>query len=216
MQVLDWGLIDYREALHKQEELVEKVADQKSSGLLAFCTHPEVVTLGRKTETGDVFDFHGPVYEISRGGRATYHGPSQLVIYPILNLEAPSAHRPLRDIGWFLRNLENSIIETLKGYHINSVGKSVQKKDSGPSSEETGVWVENRKIASLGIGIRRWTTYHGAAINLDQDPSAFQGLKPCGFNSSVMVSVQELTGQKPDRALFQKQLEQNLLSSFGA
>lgn len=207
MEIQDWGLIDYEQALKKQEELVEKIASEKSEGVFVFCSHPAVVTLGRKTQPGDVFAWDGPVKEISRGGRATYHGPSQLVVYPILNLEFAAPGRPMRDIGWFLRSLENAIVRTLSDFGVEAVGKSLQKKSNIENAqEETGVWVGSQKIASLGIAIRKWVTYHGAAINLDEDPRAFFGMNPCGFQSSVMVSLEKILGQKVNRLEFQEKL----------
>ncbi len=227
LKVLDWGLIDYQTALDEQLKLVDEVAENPAQGFLIFCTHPPVVTLGRKTQAGDVFDWQGPMLEISRGGRATYHGPSQLVIYPIF---------PVKDIHKYLRAFEQAIVDTLKSYNVEAVGKSLQTNElaqnANPSpsaeaktslasmakpsnsAEETGVWVGSRKIASLGIGIKKWITYHGAAINLDEDPKAFWGMNPCGFKRETMVSLEKLTGQRIDRADFTKKLTQNLLQSL--
>lgn len=210
IEILDWGLIDYEEALKRQEELVETVAEKKSPGFLIFCTHPPIVTLGRKTQAGDVFAWNGPVREIARGGRATYHGPSQLVVYPILNLELKDQKWPYHDIGWQLQTLEKAIIQTLEHYNLKAVGKSLQS----PGGEETGVWVENRKVASVGIGVRKWVTMHGAAINLDQDPMAFTGMNPCGFKKEVMVSLEELAKKKIDRENFKTFLKNELSRLF--
>lgn len=207
MQFQDWGLIAYDEALRKQEALVEETAAKKSAGTLVFCTHPPVVTLGRKTQEGDVFGWQGPRIEISRGGRATYHGPSQLLIYPIYNLDFERSLAPKRDIGWYLRNFENAIVDTLAVFGIEAQGRSLQKKSAAETGEdETGVWVGDRKIASLGIGVRKWVCFHGAAINLDRDPLAFQGMRPCGFNRERMVSLEEVTGSAIDRARFSGEL----------
>jgi lipoyl(octanoyl) transferase len=211
LEFIDWGLIDYEEALTRQLELVEQVAKTQSNGFLIFCTHPAVVTLGRKTQPGDVYAWQGPIKEISRGGRATYHGPSQLVVYPIYNLE------PKHDIGAYLRNFENAIVKTLETYGVAAVGKSLQKKSLDESaSEETGVWVGSKKVASLGIAVKKWVTFHGAAINLDFDKSAFQGMKPCGFEPSVMTSLEELTGKKIDRQEFTDHLKNSLQAAFAA
>ena len=218
MEEQDWGLIDYELALKKQEELVEKVAAENLSGILVFCTHPAIVTLGRKTQVGDVFAWRGPIKEISRGGRATYHGPSQLVVYPILNLEfkgVSNTPRPQHDIGWFLRSLENSIVETMAEFGVESIGKSLQKKVGIENAqEETGVWVGSNKIASLGIGVRKWITFHGAAINLDEDPEAFLGMNPCGFQSSIMISLEKLLNKKIDRNKFKNILQSKLVKKL--
>jgi lipoyl(octanoyl) transferase len=204
----DWGLIDYQEALNKQLERVQEVAESQSEnfGFLVFCTHPAVVTLGRKTQAGDVFGWQGPVIEISRGGRATYHGPSQIVVYPIFKI---------KDIGRYLRRMEDAIIAVLKTYGIDAVGKTLQKKsDTTEDTEETGVWVGRQKIASLGIGVKKWVTYHGAAINLDYDTQAFQGMKPCGFNTETMVSLEQLTGRPIDHPEFAERLKARLLADL--
>lgn len=191
-EVQDWGLIEYNSALKKQEELVEQVSQSQSRGVLVFCQHPAVVTLGRSTRPGDVTSWKGPTLEVSRGGRATYHGPSQMVIYPIVNLNLQGPQRPAKDIAAYLRNFENSIVEILKEYGVNSQGRSLQKKVSDPEhSDETGVWIGNQKIASLGIAVRKWVSFHGAALNVYEDPLAFQGLKPCGFEPSVMTNLQQ-------------------------
>ncbi|MCC2679772.1 MAG: hypothetical protein K0R29_2348 [Pseudobdellovibrio sp.] len=215
-KILDWGLIGYEEAVNKQLELVEEVsADENHPGYIVYCTHSPVVTTGRQTQPSDVFSWKGPVVEVSRGGRATYHGPSQLVIYPVLNLKKPRHQRAPQEIRGYLRDFENAIIETLKSYGIESVGKTAQKLEgASAATDETGVWVGNQKVASLGIAVKKWTTYHGAAINLDYDAEAFQGLNPCGFKSSTMVSLEVLTGKKINREEFQKQLNKQLLQSL--
>lgn len=206
----DWGLIDYEQALSKQLSLAEGVAAQKSKGYLIFCSHPHVVTLGRKTQEGDVTSWDGPVIEISRGGRATYHGPSQLVVYPIYNLDYDGK----RDIHAYLRKLEQAIVDVLKHYKVEAVGKSLQEKSKDEKEEETGVWVGRQKIASLGIAVKKWVSLHGTAINLDEDPRAFLGMKPCGFSSDVMVSLEKLVDQKVDRTEFSQLLKEKLLKTL--
>lgn len=196
----DWGLIDYEQALHKQLQYVEKVAaDENHAGFLIFCNHPPVVTLGRQSAPEDVFAWKGPVIEISRGGKATYHGPSQVVVYPILNLKNPRASRGPQEIRGYLRTLEQAIVDTLKTYGVDAVGRTPQKIPGQPApTDETGVWIGDRKLASLGIAVKKWITYHGAAINVTYDPEAFVGLNPCGFKSSTMLSLEQQINRKPD------------------
>lgn len=203
LKIEDWGLIDYEQALAKQLEKVESLLETREPGFLIFCSHPPIVTLGRKTQSDDVFAWQGLVKEISRGGRATYHGPSQLVVYPILNMELAGEQRRAKDIDSFLRQTEAAIIAVLKNYGLESHGKS--------GDEETGVWVGNQKIASLGIAVKRWISYHGAAINLLEDTQAFQGMKPCGLSADVMTNLERVTGKKISREEFQKLLEKELL-----
>lgn len=212
LEVQDWGLIDYEQALVKQLQLLEQVAENPARGFIVFCTHPEIVTLGRKTQADDIAGWSGPVKEIARGGRATYHGPSQLVVYPIVHLD----YLPVpRDIGWYLRSFEQAIVNTLAHWNLKAHGKQLAQPITSTvevkqNLEDTGVWVEGRKVASLGIGVKKWIGYHGAAINLDYSSTAFQGLKPCGFSPSVMISLEELIGQKIDHSYFQKLLKNEL------
>lgn len=233
MQFEDWGLIDYETALEKQLQYVNEVVEGRRQETLVFCTHPPVVTLGRSTRPGDVFAFEGPVVEINRGGRATYHGPSQLVIYPILDLSRERHGRAPREIAGYLRALENSIVGVLKEAGIAAEGRSLRHRDGRAvgaptpgaaraaslgdaveTADETGVWVGAQKIASLGIGVRRWVSFHGAALNLMYDPKAHRGLNPCGFQSNVMTSVEQLTNEKPDvekwKARLRRAFEENL------
>lgn len=206
-EFVNWGLIDYQEALVKQLELAEETANQNTPGTIVFCSHPEIVTLGSKTQVNDVTTWDGPIAQISRGGRATYHGPSQLVVYPIINLNLPSPIRPAKDIHVFLRNFEDAIVKTLADFNVEALGKSLQKKNQNENeTDETGVWVKDRKIASLGIQIKRWVTLHGAAINLEKDPLAFRGIKPCGFTPERMISVEEVTESSVSRDKFTNRL----------
>lgn len=194
----DWGLVPYADALDRQLHSLEKIHEEQHPGTIVFCTHPPVVTCGRSTTSDDLLGWAGETFEVSRGGRATYHGPSQLVVYPLINLKRASDHRASGEVVGFLRQLENSIIAALSDLHIPAIGRSLQKKsDETSTSDETGVWVSlnngksfDRKIASLGIAVKKWITYHGAAINLYEDTQAFAGIRPCGFQTNVMISLQ--------------------------
>lgn len=211
--IQDWGLIDYDEALKKQEGLVDGIAS--GTGVLVFCAHPPTVTLGRKTEAEDVFAWDGPRFEINRGGRATYHGPSQIVIYPIWNLGVEGAEFswPRRDIHFYLRSLEQVLIKTVGDFGITATNKS-GREDLRSTADDTGLWVNGRKLGSIGIGVRKWISFHGIALNLEYDPQAFQGIRPCGFTSDVMVSMEELLGTKPDRSEVQRRFAENFAQIF--
>lgn len=210
----DWGLIEYKEALARMMELVDHVGKTDQVGYLVFCTHPPIVTLGRGTKDDDVFDWKGPIESINRGGRATYHGPSQLMVYPIANLNRPRNGRKAQEVVGFLRTLEEGIVEVLAQYGVQATGKTFQSKEDGVAEEETGVWVGDRKIASLGASVRKWVLYHGAAINLDADADAFHGIKPCGFTKKTMVSLEELTRRKVNREEFAQRLKAVLLKTL--
>ncbi len=206
----DWGLIDYKTALKKQIEYVEIVSSTENhSGFLIFCTHPAVVTVGRQTEDTDLFAWTGPVVEVSRGGRATYHGPSQIVVYPIINIKQPRKNRGPQEVRGFLRALESSIVQTLKTYLVTAHGKTSEKIESGLA--DTGVWVDDKKIASCGIAVKKWITFHGAAININDDPTAFAGINPCGYKSETMISLEKILNQKMDIDQFKLTLKTNLL-----
>lgn len=205
----DWGLIDYESALQKQLEYVEIVsADENHPGFLVFCSHPAVVTTGRQTKPEDIFAWQGPVIEISRGGKATYHGPSQVVVYPIINLKKPRAGRGSQEIRGYLRDFETAIVNTLKTYNIPAEGNQTDKV------EDTGVWIETdsglKKMASLGIAVKKWTTFHGAAINVHDDAMAFQGINPCGYKSDTMISLEKVLGQKIKAEEFKQHLRLQL------
>jgi len=209
----NWGLVDYDESTRRQLEYVHRVAEDDRAGYLIVCTHPPVVTLGRATQPGDVHGWSGKTVEVSRGGRATYHGPSQIVVYPILNLKHPRRARAPREVVGFLRDFEDAIVQTLAHFGIQAQGRSLQRKKEG-ESDETGVWVQNRKVASLGIAVKKWVTYHGAAVNFAKDSQAFQGLNPCGFQPSVIASVEELAPQTVLRQNFEQVLVEKLLISL--
>ncbi len=189
LNVVDWGLVDYREALTRQEDLVDRVAREQAHETLVFCSHPPIVTLGRGTKPGDVFGWSGDVLEVSRGGRATYHGPSQIVVYPILDLNSRG-----RDLHLHFRRMEQALLATVQHFGISSAtGRSPQVEDGADDAvEATGVWVGSRKLASIGVAVRKWVSYHGLALNVEDDPRAFVGLKPCGFAPGTATSMQEV------------------------
>lgn len=202
LAVENWGLTPYREALARQEEYVESVSRELKPETLIFCTHPPIVTLGRGTRPGDVFGWTGDTIEVSRGGRATYHGPSQIVVYPILDLTSRG-----RDLHKYMRSLEAAIIETLAAFAVHGEAHTLQLEDGAEAAAEaTGVWIGARKIASIGIAVRRWITYHGLALNVTDDPSAFSGMKPCGFAPGSVISMQEILSSAPDRAAVESHL----------
>jgi lipoate-protein ligase B len=154
--------------------------------------------LGRATDPlKDLTGWSGETVDVQRGGRATYHGPGQIVGYPILDLRARGS-----DLHRYLRDLENVIIRSLAYYGVEA---------DGNREDATGVWIGPKKIASIGIGVKRWISFHGFAINLHRDPLAFTGIRPCGFSASDMVSLEDLVGQKIPRADFQAVLRAHFI-----
>ncbi len=186
----DWGLIDYQEAYQRQRKLVEAViAGQK--GRLIFCEHPPVLTLGRLTKqdsflytSEDIKNRGVSIVSIDRGGDVTLHAPGQLVIYVIVDLNLLG-----RDLKVYLQKLEQVAVDLLKDFGILAV--SVPGK--------RGVFVDKDKIISIGIGVRKWVSYHGLGININTDLSLFSLIRPCGLDVK-MTSMAKLTGAKVDLA----------------
>lgn len=210
LNFVDWGLVPYKDSLNRQLELVDEVAaDAEHRGYIIFCTHPPVVTLGRQTKPDDITSWTGDTIEISRGGRATYHGPSQLVVYIILNIKPPRKNRGPQEIRGFLRDFETAIVKTVQRYGIKAYGRSEENID------DTGVWVPVnngviKKMTSMGIAVKKWVTYHGAAINMTYDPTAFSGINPCGYSTQKMISMEELLGLNIDIEEFKAHLQKEL------
>lgn len=196
MEIIDWGCIDYLESLKRQMDFVTQLDLDQTTEKIIFCSHPPIVTLGRKTQTNDISSWEGPVLEVNRGGRATYHGPSQLVIYLIINLKSfPRKGFRSGDLRGYLRFIENFIIDSLKRYQLTPTGKD-QQLETDSSHETTGVWIGDKKIASIGIGVRKGIAFHGAALNIEKDDQAFKGISPCGFSANIMTSLEECLGYK--------------------
>ena len=219
MIYLDLGLIDYQEALLIQEEKIKEVqgGHSKSVEYLIFCRHPSVVTLGKKTQEHDfnketLSKLNIPYYHVKRGGRATYHGAGQLVIYPILNL-GTRCH----DLHRYLVELENFIVTSLKSFNITCFGRALEEEQSkleaGKKVIATGVWYQEKKLASIGVAIRRGITYHGVAINIFKDPLANLGISPCGFTADTMTSLEEILSLKPSFEFVQNTFYENFFSN---
>ena len=192
MRFEDWGLIDYEASVRRQLTLVDEVASGRASECIVMCTHPPVVTLGRGAVPGDLDGWQGPLIETTRGGRATYHGPSQIVVYPILDLRTSRAGLPPRDVHGYLRQLETATVRALA--ELGLAGVEARETKLGELSL-TGVWIGSRKIASIGIAVRKWITYHGVAVNVFDDPAAFAGIRPCGFAREIMTNAERELGE---------------------
>lgn len=181
-QLIDFGTVDYLSCWTYQKELLQKkLKAPETPDFLLMAEHPEVVTLGRKFRGEKSANY----VSIERGGEATLHNVGQLVIYPILNLQKKE-----RDVPLYLRNLEEIIILTLSEFSIAASRKPKQ----------TGVWVGERKIASIGVAISRWITYHGCALNIGNDLTAFRQINPCGLDWTVMTSMKNELDISPDRS----------------
>jgi lipoate-protein ligase B len=168
---------------------------------LLMMEHPHVFTLGRGADERFIVATRDgvPIRRVSRGGEVTYHGPGQLIGYPILNLEGRD-----RDVTKYLRNLEAAMIDALAKFGI----------EAGRRDGMTGVWIEERKIASIGVGIRRWTTWHGFALNVSTDLSYFDSIVPCGIEGCRMTSVCEITDRTVSVREFAGAMRESFASTF--
>ena len=178
------GRIQYEEALALQESIVnDRIQGRNDSDVLLLLEHEPVYTMGRTPDQSSLRSHEQlpyPVVHINRGGQATYHGPGQLVGYPIINLSSQG-----RDLHRYLRTLEEIVIDVLLTYQI-----SAQRLEG-----LTGVWVGKKKIASIGIGVRHWITMHGFALNVCGDLSPFQHITPCGIANVEMTSIEAEIGR---------------------
>lgn len=196
-----WGRVNYSLAHRKQKEYVAQILNEERAETLVLCSHPPVVTLGKSSEPSDLQGWNGQIYSVERGGRATYHGPGQILCYPLLDLQKRG-----RDLGGLLNALELSVVRALRNYGLAGRGNPTRGK-----SELSGVWVNNRKVASLGVAVKRRVSYHGLAVNLHREGRAFQGLRPCGLSGNAIASVEELLGHPLCGEDFEQLLVKELL-----
>lgn len=214
----DLGLTEYKEAWDYQEKLLRQNVEVKTAirnghtdsatrHYFLLCEHPSVYTLGKSGKKEHVLmsdeeleDNHIEFYNTNRGGDITFHGPQQVVGYPILDLE-----KYYTDIGKYLRNLEEVIIMTIAEYGIKG----------SRSSGETGVWIEpdipgrERKICAIGVRCSRWITMHGFALNVNTDLGYFQHIIPCGIANKAVTSIEKELGHKVDMEEVKEKIRKN-------
>jgi lipoyl(octanoyl) transferase len=204
MELVDLGVRAYEEVWQLQKQLLDRRARGEIADTLILVEHPAVYTVGRSGLGGEGDGADGgsaapksilvrklgavPVVEVERGGKLTFHGPGQLVGYPIFAL-------PHHDLRRYLRDVERVLMETL----IRETGLAAKPCPATlflePGQLQTGVWVGDRKIASIGIAVRKWVTYHGFALNLSTDLRYFEAVSPCGFHGAIMSSIAAEMGQ---------------------
>jgi len=201
--VLNLGRVDYDDALQLQKELEEKRKADEIPDILVLLEHPPVYTMGRSTNPDNLLldpvdlEKRGiKVREIRRGGDITFHGPGQIVGYPIIKL---TQHK--KDAHWYLRTLEDLMIDTMSEYELKCY----------TISGMTGVWCEGGKIAAIGVGISRWVTSHGFALNVNTELSFFGGIIPCGIQNKPVTSLQA----QLHRTVPMEEVRQKLADNFG-
>ena len=218
----DLGIIKYKQAVEYQEKLFLETLEVKSSNKknndniatknhLIFCEHPHVYTIGKSGEASNLLarpDFLKHIgadfFKTNRGGDITYHGPGQIVVYPIIDLD-----NFYTDINKYLRQLEEAVIQTLKCYGVNA------KRSKG----ETGVWIDvgtkrARKICALGVKTSRWVTMHGLAFNVSADLSYFNHIVPCGIPDKDVTSLELELDKRVNIDEVKKILKEKLLETF--
>lgn len=195
------GRLTYRAGLALQEAHLTSGLPA-GADLLILLSHPATITLGRSAEEKNLLS--NPVqlqqeeievFQVARGGDTTYHGPGQVVGYPLVDLT-----RRGKDLHRYLRHLEEVIILCLSRWDIVA----------GRQSGKIGVWVDDCKIASIGVGVRRWVSWHGFALNLSSDPEGFKHIVPCGLQDVQMTSMEQLLGKAPER----HRVEETIISAF--
>ncbi len=198
------GVMDYARALDFQRAVAKaRIAGEIPEDVLLLLEHPPVVTLGRSSKEAHLLASPAllaargvELHDVERGGDVTFHGPGQLVGYPIIDL---TRHR--KDLHWFLRRVEESLIVALASFGI------VAERNPGL----TGVWTQGRKIASIGVHARDWVTWHGFALNVSTDLSYFDLMVPCGIQSVTMTSVTREIG----RDVAMEEVEAEVTKAFG-
>jgi lipoate-protein ligase B len=196
------GRIPYRSGLVLQTTLLERRL-QENADILVLLEHPPVITIGRGVKSFqplvpvDFFTLNGiEVSRAGRGGDVTYHGPGQVVGYPIVNLEATG-----RDLHLYLRMLEKVLLDTVTNFAVKA--ETIDGR--------TGIWTKGKKLASIGVGVRRWVSWHGFALNVGLDLSGFDTIVPCGLDGVKMTSLEKLTG----REISMEETQEQLVRSFG-
>ncbi|HYB90941.1 MAG TPA: lipoyl(octanoyl) transferase LipB [Candidatus Binataceae bacterium] len=202
LAIAELGAVEYDRALELQTAMVAARLAGEIGDTLLLLEHPHVFTLGRGADEKFVLARRAgvPVVRVSRGGQVTYHGPGQLVGYPILKLDGAA-----RDVTRYLRALEEVMMRALARCGI----------DAQRRAGLTGVWVANRKIGSIGVGIRRWVTCHGFALNVSTDLSYFDSIVPCGISGCEMTSTAELGRRDISVAAFSEMAADCFRDVFG-
>ena len=198
LDVVRLGRRKYDEVWEKQKELVNQRRFGTVSDTLILVEHDPVYTLGKNSNENHLLqtrDRHVPVYQIERGGDVTFHGPGQLVGYPILDL-----HHHRLSVSWYMRTLEKVLIQTLGQFGIEARCREGL----------TGVWVREEKIAALGVRLSRWISMHGFALNVNTDLKFFDGIIPCGIFEYDVTSMSQILGEEVSLV----EVEETLITIF--
>lgn len=196
--LLDLGREEYGRTWELQKRLVDLRAADRVQDTLVLVEHEPVITLGKKTTPENFRPQDIPVFQVERGGDATFHGPGQLVGYPVVKLHQPDVHR-------FLRQLEEVVIRTAADFGVAA----------GRNEGHTGVWVGAKKLASIGVAVSSWVTYHGFALNVNTDLRYFRLIRPCGLDPDTMTSMEALAGREFSMHRVKERVAENFSGVFG-
>src|SRR6058998_3201570 len=197
--LLDLGRKPYREVWELQKALVDRRAEDKIPDGLILVEHDPVATLGRRGKREDVLDPRLEIFEVERGGEATYHGPGQLVGYPILKM------RDRLDVRKLVTDLEEVLIRSSREFGVPAERNEAQR----------GIWVHGRKLGSIGMAVHNLVTYHGFAHNVSTDLSYFERIRPCGNEGRVMTSMEKELGHAVDFTGFKNHVAEDFQDVFG-
>jgi len=208
LNIVYMGLTEYPKALDIQHKLRERVMNSMADDTLLLLEHPPVLTMGQSAEQENVYlgeeqqkKLGVGVYHIDRGGDVTYHGPGQIVGYPIFNLA-----RHGKDVHAFMLGVQEVFLRLLS----REFGLAPHREDG----KYTGIWLDDKKITAFGIHIRRWTTTHGFAFNVNTDLSHFKWINPCGLSDRGVTSLKELLGEAQDMERLNKLVAQYFCEVF--
>ncbi len=193
------GKVDYQKTLDWQHGLLQMRQQGFARDTIITVEHPPVITVGKDGHEENYANLSPAPIKIERGGDVTYHGPGQLVVYFIFNLT-----RRGRDLHKFMDDIQEGIIRTLAGFEI----------EASRGTENTGVWVQEKKIASIGVAVKKWMSFHGAALNLNTKLSDFEQIHPCGLSPEVMTSTEKLLGKKLELADVAKRIVEHYCTVF--
>lgn len=192
---------DYKHVWEYQKQIVAKRTASMMPDTLILTEHSHVLTIGRNGHAENLLEEGLPLFQIERGGDITYHGPGQLVAYPIISLENYSL-----GVKQYVQLLEKVIVDVLREYGIDSEGRL---------GEETGVWTNSgRKVASIGVAVSHWVTFHGFALNVSTNLSYFDKINPCGFDSRVMTSMEKELGKAVEMSDVKQRVVKHFSNNF--
>ena len=193
--------VNYTKAVNLLENRMKSISNNKSKELLWILQHPDVYTAGSSYKNNEILDKNIKIVKTSRGGKITWHGPGQLICYFVIDLK-----RRKKDIRYMLKNIEKTIIETLEAYEIKSYS----------DKKNIGIWVRDkkklRKVAAIGVKIKKWIAYHGFSLNINNKLNSYKKILPCGMKEDNITTLQKY--KKRDYKEIEKRLIENFIKNF--